>query len=200
MRLILRALKTVSGQWSAVGAGVNNNVSALEVVEQPQGHTLVVGGSFWQATDAGGTKTVNGIALWDGLAWRALNNGLSGSVYSITAAVDGSGLYVGGLFSTSQAGEQTAQPMNRLGKWSFATETSPAQWQAVGTGMTDRVGVIEALADGSAIYVAGVGGLAKFDTASGEKTVLTNNNFFGFQVLPDQSRLIGINALAEHEQ
>jgi hypothetical protein len=80
--------------WSALGAGINGQVSALAA----SGTDLYAAGRF---TTAGGVPALN-IAKWDGSAWSALGTGVSaGTSPAVNAlAVDGLGhLFVGGSFS-----------------------------------------------------------------------------------------------------
>src|SRR6185369_630685 len=58
--------------WSAVGAGLNSQVSALAV----SSNGLYVGGSF--RTAAGGPA--DRLVKWDGSSWTTLGSGLNNSV------------------------------------------------------------------------------------------------------------------------
>src|SRR5689334_7161244 len=61
----IAAYDPATGQWSAMGSGVNNYVRALAVL--PNGN-LIAGGDF---TTAGGAAA-NYIARWDGASWSPL--------------------------------------------------------------------------------------------------------------------------------
>lgn len=67
-------------------------------------------------------KTVNGIAMWNGNEWIALNGGCSGEVRCITAYPDG--VYVGGTFD-SIGGKK----VNSIAKWDGST------WHSLDTGI-----------------------------------------------------------------
>ncbi len=125
--------------WSALGSGMNGNVSALAL----SGSDLYAGGGF---TTAGGVATTN-IAKWEGTNWSALGSGLNGVVDAL--ALSGSDLYAGGDFST--AGGVAA---NCVAKW------NGSNWSALGSGLN---GVVYALAlSGSDLYAGG-----NFTTAGG---------------------------------
>jgi hypothetical protein len=59
----------MTGNWSAMGSGFNNEVLAMGLFRGQ----FVAGGFF----TASGTTTVNGIARFNGTAWTALTSGLS---------------------------------------------------------------------------------------------------------------------------
>jgi hypothetical protein len=88
--------------WSALGAGMNNNVYALAI----SGGTVYAGGCF---TNAGGSPA-NYIAKWDGTRWSALGTGMDGWVYAL--AVSGNILYAGGAFTNAGG-----TPAYHLAKW-----------------------------------------------------------------------------------
>lgn len=118
--------------WSALGAGTNNNVTALAVI----GTDLYAGGTF---TTAGGVSASR-IAKWDGSTWSALGSGTSGPVGALS--VSGSDLYAGGDFTT--AGGVSA---NYVAKWNGTS------WSALGSGTGFRVYAL--LASGPDLYVGG---------------------------------------------
>jgi hypothetical protein len=82
---------TVLNGWSALGAGFNSTVYAVE--------------RFNSATYAAGAFTASGaaglasIARWDGTAWQPLGTGLSGTCYALKAY--NGFLYAGGSFTTA---------------------------------------------------------------------------------------------------
>ena len=137
--LTTTTIPITDADWSALGSGMDNGVSALAV---DASGNVYAGGAF---TTAGGVSA-NHIAKWDGSNWSALGSGLDNayhgtSVYAL--AVDASGnLYAGGDFTT--AGGRTAYD---IAKW------DGSNWSALGSGTTDFV---EALAiDGSGNVYAG---------------------------------------------
>jgi hypothetical protein len=71
--------------WTALGAGLNNNVEALAI----HNGKLYAGGSF--------TSPGNRIAVWDGSTWSALGSGINGGVNSLVSY--GTSLVAGGSFT-----------------------------------------------------------------------------------------------------
>ncbi len=126
-------------QWSLLGSGMNNRVSALAVHDGE----LYAGGGFTIA----GSVLANCIAKWDGSQWSALGSGMNSNV-SVLAVHDGE-LYAGGGFTT--AGGVAA---NRIAKW------NGSQWSALGSGMNHYVRAL-AVHDGE-LYAGG-----EFTTAGG---------------------------------
>ena len=133
--------------WSAVGAGVSDDVEALAVFDDGNGGgpALHVGGNF---TNAGGAPAF-GIAKWDGLAWSPLRNGLVGPVHALAVFDDGGGaaLYVGGEFVQTGGG----QTVNHVARWNGTS------WSALGTGTDDHVLALAVYDDGNgdALYAGG---------------------------------------------
>ncbi|HRK13536.1 MAG TPA: hypothetical protein PK490_04570 [Prosthecobacter sp.] len=128
-----RIAKWDGSAWSALGTGMNSDVSALAV----SGGDLYAGGAF---TTAGGTSA-NRIAKWDGSAWSALGTGMDNSVRAL--AVSGGELYAGGNFTA--AGGTT---VNRIAKWNGSA------WSALGSGMNSTVRALAADASGH-LFVGG---------------------------------------------
>lgn len=135
--------------WSALGAGILGEGSALVAHDEGQGSVLFVGGGMKQA----GSATAHGVARWDGSSWSALDGRAQASpddwVYAVETFDDGSGpaLFVGGSFRTA-GGVAT----RRIARWDGSS------WSAVGGGMDD--GAVLALAPfddgtGPALYVGG---------------------------------------------
>lgn len=82
--------------WSALGGGMNNTVSALAM----SGANLYAGGAFTVATNSGPVAvSASHIAQWDGSNWSALGSGANNTVSAMT--VSGAALYVGGSFTTA---------------------------------------------------------------------------------------------------
>jgi hypothetical protein len=99
--------------------GVNGPVHVI--VSDAIGN-IYVGGNF----DRAGDVTAFNIAKWDGSAWSAVGEGVTGPVYAI--AIDGSDIYVGGNFS--QAGISTLViPAKNLAKWNGSS------WSNFGSGL-----------------------------------------------------------------
>jgi hypothetical protein len=142
-------LNTITGVWSALGAGVNGRVSALAL----HGNSLYVAGSF---SNAGSLATVR-IAKWDLLAqnWSALGAGLGNPAFAdnqvLALATDSSGqLYAGGRFETSDS-----LMLNNLARW------DGTRWNALGSGANNVVTSLAAAPDDQ-IYAGGF-----FTTAGG---------------------------------
>ncbi|MDI9380132.1 MAG: hypothetical protein QM845_04530, partial [Verrucomicrobiota bacterium] len=113
-----RIAKWDGSSWSALGSGMNGDVSALAV----SGTNLYAGGWF---TTAGGVAA-NRVAKWDENSWSALGAGMNDFVEAL--AVSGSDLYAGGWFTT--AGDATA---NYVAKWNGSS------WSTLGAGMDSYV-------------------------------------------------------------
>ncbi|MBE2180549.1 MAG: hypothetical protein IAE97_08770, partial [Chthoniobacterales bacterium] len=86
-----RVAKWNGSSWSALGSGMNGDVSALAV----SGSDVYAGGWF---TTAGGNSASN-IAKWNGSSWSALGSGVNSGLNAL--AVSGCELYAGGEFSTA---------------------------------------------------------------------------------------------------
>lgn len=74
-------------KWSALGAGMNDDVTALEI----SGTDLYAGGYF---TTAGGALARR-VAKWDGSSWSPLGTGLTGNVFYDMTVV-GTNVYASG--------------------------------------------------------------------------------------------------------
>ena len=127
-----RIAKWDGSSWSALGSGMNGDVSALAV----SGTNLYAGGWF---TTAGGVAA-NRVAKWDENSWSALGAGMNDFVEAL--AVSGSDLYAGGWFTT--AGDATA---NYVAKWNGSS------WSTLGAGMDSYVYALAV--SGSDLYVGG---------------------------------------------
>src|SRR5439155_1671515 len=86
--LVKSMAKWSGNSWSALGSGVNEQVSALAI----SGGDLYVGG-----LRAGGVES--SIAKWNGSSWSALGSGVNDSVGAL--AVSGNDVYAGGYFTTA---------------------------------------------------------------------------------------------------
>jgi hypothetical protein len=154
--------------WSALGSGVNDNVTALAT----SGSNLYVGGVFTQtcgnAACNSGNLTVNHIAQWNGNIWSALVNGVNDNVTALT--VSGSNLYVGGTFNevcgnaTCNSGNLT---VNRIAQW------NGSNWSALGNGLDNDVLVL--VASGSNLYAGGFFSRACDNAACDSSSLATNH-------------------------
>ncbi|MEI6784637.1 MAG: Ig-like domain repeat protein, partial [Verrucomicrobiota bacterium] len=89
-------LDLTTEQWSALGGGVNNTVTALAV----SGADLFAGGIFSSVTNAEYSPlAASCIAKWDGTTWSALGSGADNVVRALAAS--DTDLYVGGDFTTA---------------------------------------------------------------------------------------------------
>lgn len=147
-----------SGEWNALGGGLNGMVDVLAV---DMNGNVYAGGNFYLA----GSKLVNNIAKWNGTNWSSLGSGMSGdsdiSLEVLALVFDKKGdLYAGGNFTN--AGGVT---VNYIAKW------DGSKWSSLGKGLD---GFVKALAvdESGNIYAGGcfkkagditVNGLAKWD-------------------------------------
>ncbi len=156
----LRIARWDGRDWSAVGGGMDVDVSCLSVFDDGSGSgpALYAGGAF---TTAGGVSA-HRIARWDGSGWSALGGGMIGSFDGVGALAvydDGSGagpaLYAGGRFTAAGG-----VPANRIARW------DGRGWSALGSGMNDTVLALITfdVGDGAgpALYAAG-----RFTSAGG---------------------------------
>lgn len=91
--------------WSDLDGGVDNQIGAL--LADPEGqlgtkNALYAGGRF----NSAGLVDAHSVAMWDGLRWRALGEGLAGTVLALAVFDDGIRpcLYAGGVFTTPGTG------------------------------------------------------------------------------------------------
>jgi len=132
--------------WSALGPGLDGWVYALAVDQN--GH-LYAAGDFSHS----GSTWVHGVARWDGTTWSALGSGLGGAYESNSGyalAVDDSGIYVGGYFTTAGG-----LPASRIARWDGSA------WSALGVGTNSGVEALAVDANGN-LYAGGY-----FTTAGG---------------------------------
>jgi len=131
--------------WSALGSGVNSDVSALAI----SGNELYAGGYF---TTAGGSAAYS-VAKWNGSNWSALGSGMGGGDGpSVSAlAVSGGDLYAAGDFTTADG--STA---NSIAKWNGST------WSPLGSGMNYQRVYALAVSGSDLLYAGG-----SFTTAGG---------------------------------
>jgi hypothetical protein len=139
-----RVAKWSGSNWSALGTGVDNDVSALAL----SGSDLYVGGTFRTA----GGNTVNCIARWNGTNWIGLGPGITRGASSasvLALAVSGSDLYASGSFSSAGG-----NPANNVAKWNGSS------WAPLGSGLNG--GVFALAVSAGNLYVGG-----EFTTAGG---------------------------------
>lgn len=107
-------------KWSSEYAfsGTDNIVTALAVYNGK----IYVGGYF----SAIGPLFANRIAVWDGMAWSPMGEGVDGNVHAI--AVNSTGVYIGGDFI--YAGDAFCQ---RIARW------DGARWNPLGEGFNAKV-------------------------------------------------------------
>ncbi|MFN8534576.1 MAG: DUF11 domain-containing protein [Dehalococcoidia bacterium] len=133
---------TVSGAWSPVGKGFNDEVRALLL----SGGSIFAGGRFnalCTTSDCAGTISpgVNGIARWNGTDWVGLNSGLNGEVNAL-APTFGVSIIVGGDFSercTDGLCSSTTGAFWNVATWNGTT------WAALGNGINGPVTSIAAI-------------------------------------------------------
>lgn len=135
-----RIAKWDGENWSSVGGGVANTVTAMEVFDDGTGAgpALFVGGGFVFAGDV----LVSNVARWDGLAWAPLDRGVNGGVDALLSltgdAETGASLILGGRFDRTNGGPATL----RIAKWQgCAKEPERLPADVNGDGSVDAVDV-----------------------------------------------------------
>jgi hypothetical protein len=165
-RIVLAATVGCEPSWLPTFGtlGVDSTILAATVYDDGSGPALVVGGEFLHA----GGIAMNRIAAWNGHAWKALGDGITGqwgyAVRALAVFDDGSGaaLYAGGNFKTFGGA-----PADDIARWNGVS------WSAVGSGTSGTVNALLVFDDGGgpALYAAGlghagglaVGGIARWD-------------------------------------
>ncbi len=180
--------------WAALGDGVDNPVNALAV----NGNNLYAGGAFdavcGNAACNSGNLIVNYVALWNGMTWSALGNGVKGAVLAL--AMSGNDLYVGGIFSqvcssaNCNSGNLT---VNHIALWNGMT------WSALGNGV-NGFGVQALAMNGSSLYVGGffdaICGNAACDSGNLTVNNLAQWNGISWSTLGHGVNSFGVQALA----
>jgi hypothetical protein len=124
-----------SGQWQALGTGLNGNARGMAVSPDD---TLYVGGEF---TTASGV-TVNRMASWANETWSAMGTGTgTGTAVYKPTITPGGELFVSGGFSSING-----VSARNAARWDGTT------WSALGSGITGNVATVLALADDSVLY------------------------------------------------
>ncbi len=95
--------------------GTNSPIRAIAI----EGKNVYVGGDFTTA----GNSPANNIAMWDGIKWHSLGEGVDNEVYALV--VDGRGnLFAGGYFKNAGG-----KPANGIARW------NGKEWEALGNGI-----------------------------------------------------------------
>jgi hypothetical protein len=133
-------------EWWPVGTGLTRGtltdyawVSCLYWLSPTQ---LLVGGLFG---DAGGVP-VKSLATWNGTAWEGFSTGVTGTVWSVARAPDGT-LYATGNFAAGKPFTPLAQ---NIAAW------DGTNWQRLGVGITSTGGIapgrdVVVMPDGSVV-------------------------------------------------
>ncbi len=167
---------TSANTWSALGSGNGNGVNNIVLALALDGSDLYVGGQFTTANVGGTNILANRVAkfntstnTWSGLGASG-GNGVNSTVNAL--AVNGSDLFVGGLFTTANLGGTNAAT-NRIAK----LNTSTNNWSALGTGGGNGLdnGVSALLVNGGKLYLGGT-----FTTANVGGTTVTANHIIRF--------------------
>jgi hypothetical protein len=120
--------------WSAMGAGFDNAVYAIDMLNG----ALVAGGAF---TLSGSTATSR-IGRWNGTAWLPMGTGMNNAVHALksyAATATSVALVAGGDFTT--AGGIAA---NHVAVWTKSTLSfADGPWTALGTGVNGTVNAVE---------------------------------------------------------
>jgi hypothetical protein len=211
----------LTNTWSTVGQGngngVNHRVSALAL----SGTTLYIGGSFTTANvgGTGGTPalTANYVASFEtgtntwGVLAQGNGNGVNANVSALL--VSGSTLFVGGSFTTANAGGTGGTPAlaaNCIAKFDTASNTWGALLQGNGNGVNATVSALALSGDvlflGGQFQVANAGGtgatpeltvsaIAKFDLQNNVWSTLGSGigltNWVSSMVVLDNSLYVG---------
>jgi hypothetical protein len=132
--------------WSAVGAGISDNVLAFGVYNDGTGPALYAGGGLF--TPFGSHGFVN---KWTGSTWVSVGGGVNSVVNALTVFNDGTGnrLYAGG--SITQAGGAGGVTVSGIASW------NGSQWAALGQGVNGSVNTLLTFdsGDGPGLYVGG---------------------------------------------
>ena len=156
--------------WHSVGEGANNGVDGIVYAITVQGDDVYVGGRF----DSAGTELVYNIARWDGLAWHDVGGGVDawdeytdpntqqslpepGTIYTI--AVEGSDVYIGGIFDSVNTGRATTAQIfaRNIAMWNgTAWKTLGEGLEGAGDSQPTDLGAVRAIDFGfDGIYAAG---------------------------------------------
>jgi trimeric autotransporter adhesin len=119
--------------WSALGAGLGDQVYALAVFDDGSGPALFAAGSF------GAFSPVPFIARWNGTSWVSVGGGMNNTVLDLHVHDDGTGprLYASGGFNLAGS-----VPVTGIARWNGVA------WQAAGAG-SSNVDAMTSFDDGS---------------------------------------------------
>ncbi len=145
---------SVSNTWSVLngsgGEGVNGPVNALAMSGSGD---VFVGGAFTQA-NVGAAVNANNVAKWNNGAWSALSGaggqGVNNEVKALT--VNGSDVYLGGLFSQANVG--AAVNTRRVAKWNSGSGWSALTGAGGGNGVDAEVNALALV--GGELFVGGI--------------------------------------------
>ncbi|MFA6198716.1 MAG: hypothetical protein WC734_06245 [Patescibacteria group bacterium] len=114
--------------WSALGTGLNDD--GLHVQVAPNGNVYAAG----KFHSAGGVTSYH-IARWDGSMWHKMGayTGLNDEVYSMAISLDGTTVYVGGIFTDQYS--LAGNAMLRVAKYTVSSDT----FSAMGSGFNGTV-------------------------------------------------------------
>jgi hypothetical protein len=127
------------GQWSTVGTIINSSGAADIYDLVFVGNELYAAGAFTQVNGV----AASGLARWNGASWTAV--GFQGTAFSL--AVNGTDLYVGGLFTNLDVG---GVMMTNIGMWDGTA------WHALGNGLgVPGSALVRAVAAGAGLVYAG---------------------------------------------
>ena len=148
--------------WSALGSdgAGNGSLNTSVNVLAANGSDLYVGGSFTNVNNGGAILgNADYLAKWNGSAWSALGNNISGSgslKSSVRAiAISGSDVYVGGWFSNVNNDGLMVLAADYIAKWN-GTSWSALGSDGAGNGSIKTNGGVNALAiQGTDLLVGG---------------------------------------------
>lgn len=153
----LARYETGSRTWSAVGSGTGNGANEFVFTLAALGADLYLGGIFTAVNEGGATVTANRLARYNTTtgAWSPLGTGAGNGVDEvvISLAVLGSDLYVGGIFSTVNAGGAEV-PARNIARYNTVSSTWSSLGAGGGNGVEDR-GVSALTVLDSDLYVGG---------------------------------------------
>jgi trimeric autotransporter adhesin len=128
-----RVARWTGEDWEQVGTGLQGGGFAVNALANLPDGRIVAGGDF---TTAGSTPTL-GVAIWDGVRWSPLGEGIPGEVRSLVVLPNGD-LIAGGSFRI--AGGVSA---NSIARWDGLA------WHPLGNGVDNGVNALAVLPDGT---------------------------------------------------
>ncbi len=155
-------LRWTGSTWVRLGVGEAGTLSNTVYAITEFNGQLVAAGLFGYGGDGPTAINLFRIARWTGSQWMALgsNGGYGLSSWVTSLAVWNGSLYVGGNFTSANAGGGQIQvPASRIARW------DGSNWFALGSGVDGRVESM--LAMGDKLYVGGRFAAAGGDAAAG---------------------------------